>query len=244
MPNDDLLALCARSAPRLRALLLDAGNTLIFPDWARIAAWCAEAGAPLSVERLQQANTAATEALDRFMRRQAPRPPRGLLGTALEAAGLAPEVCETVLARIEGLDREGRLWRVVRPGTVEALRALRSLGLVLGVVSNADGRVERFLVDAGLREHLDFVLDSALVGVEKPDPAIFHLALERAGASPDQALHVGDICSIDVAGARAAGIEAVLLDPVEHYRGCDAPRIRHLDELAHALTLARRARAG
>ena len=162
MLDYDLHALCARLAPRLRALLLDAGNTLIFPDWVRIAAWCAEAGAPVSVERLQQANAVATEAWDRFMRGQAPRPPGGLFGAALEAAGVAPEPRETVLARIAEADREGRLWWVVRPGTVEALRALRSLGLVLGVVSNADGRVEQFLSEAGLREHLDFVLDSAL----------------------------------------------------------------------------------
>jgi putative hydrolase of the HAD superfamily len=60
---------------------------------------------------------------------------------------------------------------------------------------------------------LEFVLDSSEVGVEKPDPRIFRLALERAGLAPDEAVYVGDIYSIDVLGARAAGMGAVLLDP-------------------------------
>jgi FMN phosphatase YigB (HAD superfamily) len=53
--------------------------------------------------------------------------------------------------------------------------------------------------------------------VEKPDPRIFRLALERAGVGPDEAVYVGDLYSVDIRGARAAGIEAVLLDPGRHW---------------------------
>src|SRR2546423_15622480 len=63
------------------------------------------------------------------------------------------------------------------------------------------------------RSSLEFVLDSSAIGVEKPDPRIFRMALERSGLAPDEAVYIGDIYSIDVVGARAAGMQAVLLDP-------------------------------
>ena len=74
------------------------------------------------------------------------------------------------------------------PGSVEALRDLKALGVKLAVVSNADGSVEQQLRDDGIGQvgpgdgvELDAVLDSAVVGVAKPDPRIFELALERIG---------------------------------------------------------------
>lgn len=244
MPDAELLELCARLAPRLRALFLDAGNTLIFPDWERIALWCSEAGDAVPVERLLHGNYRAVAAWDAFVTGQAPPPPEGFFGAALEAAGIGPVARQQVLRRIHEAERAGTLWLTVRPGTVEALQALRAMGLVLGVISNADGRVEQFLAATGLRPYLDFVIDSARVGVEKPDPRIFQLALERAQVAPEEALHVGDICSVDVAGARRAGIEAVVIDPVGLYESCQAPRIRDLVELATALQRHRSALAG
>src|SRR5262249_1397802 len=71
----------------------------------------------------------------------------------------------------------------------------------------------------GLTAHLDFVIDSGLVGVEKPDPRIFRLGLDAAKVNAHEAVYVGDLYSVDVLGARAAGIEGVLLDP----RGLWAP---------------------
>jgi FMN phosphatase YigB (HAD superfamily) len=79
------------------------------------------------------------------------------------------------------------------------------------VVSNSDGRVEQALEAAGLRHLFDVVIDSTLAGVEKPDPRIFQAALEQLGVNPDEVIYVGDLYEIDVLGARAAGIEAVLL---------------------------------
>jgi FMN phosphatase YigB (HAD superfamily) len=84
---------------------------------------------------------------------------------------------------------------------------------------------------AGFRGHLDTVVDSHLVGVEKPDPRIFGIALERLGARAETAMFLGDVPAIDVAGARAAGIAAVLLDRHDLYEEADAPRIRRLEDL-------------
>ena len=122
----------------------------------------------------------------------------------------------------------------------EALGSLREQGLRLLVVSNSDGTVERGLAEVGLRRHLDAVIDSALVGFEKPDPRIFLHALECAGVSGRHALHVGDLYHADVTGARAAGVNAVLLDPFDDWEGVDCERARDLVELEQRLRVARR----
>jgi putative hydrolase of the HAD superfamily len=79
------------------------------------------------------------------------------------------------------------------------------------------------------------MLDSQLEGVEKPDPRLFELALEQAGGRPETTLHVGDFYWIDVQGARAAGLRAVLLDSAGLYPEADCPRIRSLGELPDLL---------
>jgi HAD superfamily hydrolase (TIGR01509 family) len=113
------------------------------------------------------------------------------------------------------MHRERHLWSSVAARSVESLSRLRRAGLLLGVVSNSDGRVEEALRAAGLREYFDVVVDSGLMGVEKPDPRIFHAALATLGVRPEEALYVGDLYEVDVVGARAAGIEAVLLGQPE-----------------------------
>ncbi|HKT60325.1 MAG TPA: HAD-IA family hydrolase, partial [Gemmatimonadales bacterium] len=108
---------------------------------------------------------------------------------------------------------EQHLWCDVAADAHEALARLRHAGLKLGIVSNSDGRVEEALVAAGLRPYFDVVVDSTLAGVEKPDPAIFRAALDALGVAAAEALYVGDLYEVDVVGANAAGIPAVLLAP-------------------------------
>ncbi len=82
------------------------------------------------------------------------------------------------------LHKEKHLWSAVHPGTVEALERLRDSGYRLAVVSNSDGRAEEGLAAAGLRPFFEFVIDSQLVGFEKPDPRIFEVALRQLGVAP------------------------------------------------------------
>jgi FMN phosphatase YigB (HAD superfamily) len=74
------------------------------------------------------------------------------------------------------------------------------------------------------------------VGVAKPDPAIFRLALEAMGVDPQHALHIGDTPAADVEGARAAGMHAVLVDPFDHHTELDCVRVGHLADLVTLLT--------
>ena len=97
----------------------------------------------------------------------------------------------------------------------EALEAVGAAGIRMAAVSNSDGTAARCLEAADLLDLFEFVVDSHEVGVEKPDPAIFRIALDRLGLPADQVWHVGDSYFHDIGGARAAGLaEAVLVDPL------------------------------
>jgi putative hydrolase of the HAD superfamily len=92
-----------------------------------------------------------------------------------------------------------------------ALPRLRERGARLVVVSNWDVSLHELLDRVGLAPYLDGIVTSAEVGARKPDPAIFERALGLAGVPASEALHVGDTLAEDVAGARNAGIEPVLI---------------------------------
>ena len=98
------------------------------------------------------------------------------------------------------------------PDVAPALTELRDRGLRLIAVSNWDCSLPRVLARCGLERMLDGTVSSAAAGARKPDPAIFSAALELAGCEAAEALHVGDTEEEDVAGARAAGIRALLID--------------------------------
>ncbi|HEY6865985.1 MAG TPA: HAD-IA family hydrolase, partial [Candidatus Eisenbacteria bacterium] len=93
-------------------------------------------------------------------------------------------------------------------------------------------RAESHLRDCDMLRGIEFVVDSHEVGIEKPDPAIFRLALDRLGVAAARALFVGDIRSVDEAGARGAGMPFVLLDPLGDYAGEGTAAIPGMDRLA------------
>ncbi|HLH76851.1 MAG TPA: HAD-IA family hydrolase [Candidatus Binataceae bacterium] len=105
-----------------------------------------------------------------------------------------------------------RNW-MVHPGAFETLRALREQGLELGVVSNFDSRLYTILEGLGLAEYFHSMTISSATGAAKPDPEIFRAALALHQAAPDQAMHVGDSSALDIVGAKAAGLEAILFAP-------------------------------
>lgn len=98
------------------------------------------------------------------------------------------------------------------PDAEPALRELRDAGLRIVCVSNWDISLGEVLERCGLAPYMDGIVSSAAAGVRKPDPAIFVAALDPLGLGPVDAVHVGDTPEEDVEGARAAGIEAILLD--------------------------------
>lgn len=138
-------------------------------------------------------------------------------------------------------DQAWQIWRRIRKidyglalfdDTIPALNKCREMGLTVGLISNMNQSGDELARSMGLLPHLDFSITSQEVGVEKPSPLIFERALQRAGAQPEGAVHVGDQMTSDVAGALNAGINAVLLDRDGNHRGYTAqPRIEGLEEL-------------
>ncbi len=228
-----------------RAVLFDAGGTLIHPDYGRVGAVLARelgrAPAPDAWAAAEYEGRAAVEAAmaaagasrdgDRWTVHFA---------AMFRALGYRDEEIARAGPHIVAEHRRANLWTVPQPGAAEGLAALRRAGYVLGVVSNADGTVDRLLAGAGLAADLAFVVDSGAVGIEKPDPAVFRLALDLAGVPAAEAWYVGDLYPVDVVGARRAGVEPVLLDPLGRYGDRDCRTARDVPTLCRALVAARR----
>ncbi len=213
--------------PILRAALFDAGGTLIRLDFEWMAANVALHGFPLSPPALRAAEVGGRRCYDASDRRSARSYWEGMLAGARVPESLRPEV----VADWERRQAEVGLW--VRPmeGASEVLRRVREAGARVGVISNSDGRAEDHLRRCGLREDVEFVLDSARVGFEKPDPRIFDQALRRLDAAGEEAVFVGDMLSVDGLGARAAGVRFVLVDETGDYGPPEQARVRGLSAL-------------
>lgn len=228
----------------LRAVLFDAGGTLIHPDYGRVGAVLARAlgraPAPDAWTAAEYEGRAAVEAVmtaeggSRDGTRWTVH-----FAAMFHAFGYGAGEVARVAPLLVAEHRRANLWTVPQPGAAEGLAALREAGYVVGVVSNADGTVDRLLAAAGLGADLAFVVDSGAVGVEKPDPAIFRLALDLAGVGADEALYVGDLYPVDVLGARRAGVEPVLLDPLGRYGARDCRTARDVPTLCRELVAAR-----
>lgn len=227
---------------RFRAILFDAGGTLLFLDHARIAErLSAVCGGRLTRTRLDEAAPGAALALEQAAGSDGERAARYLEVLCL-SAGLPASRWREARAELYRMHRERHLWSAGDPRTAPALARLREQGIRLGVVSNSDGRVEDALQAAGLRDAFDVVVDSSIAGVEKPDPRIFHVALDQLGIPPGDALYVGDVHEVDVAGARAAGMAAALVGP--NAAGTDVPCAPTVADLVEDLLGARIEPAG
>lgn len=112
-----------------------------------------------------------------------------------------------------------------------AMRALAAGGYRLGLISNFEEWLQEMLVELEVEDLFDCRIISGLEGVEKPDPKIFELALERVGVQPHRAVHVGDSPAMDAAPAEAAGMHALLLDRFDRYPESETTRIGSLAAL-------------
>jgi putative hydrolase of the HAD superfamily len=217
-----------------KALLFDFGGTLAFLDYDLLAREFSRDGRPIDALKLEHAEYEGRAAIDRLLMSGGDDVITAYtqyFGTWMAAAGIPEEELPTYGEHFRRLHGEASLWRIVRPGTMEALERLKSAGFRLAIVSNAEGQIDSDARRYGLHPFFDVIIDSHVVGVAKPDPRIFHIALERLGVAPDEARFAGDIYSIDILGARAAGIEAALIDQHDRYSWIDHAKIRHMSEL-------------
>ena len=121
-------------------------------------------------------------------------------------------------------------WDQILPETRQALERIgQEYGIA--VISNADGRIDAVLRRCDICDCFASITDSGIVGHEKPHPAIFEAALKEMKADPGESLYVGDVYSVDYVGAKKAGMDAVLFDVAGAYRERELPRVASLREL-------------
>ncbi len=219
----------------MRAVIFDAGNTLLRMNYAIIAEHLQARGRAVTLDQVEEAELRARVRLDPHLAPGASTESRDTHGWYLRY--MLEHLAITEEAEVEAIARWRRaynlpvgLWNRADPEALAAVRRVREAGLVAGVISNSNGSVRSILEQTGLAAHLHFIIDSSVVGVEKPDPRIFHLGLREAGVAPDEAVYVGDLYSVDVLGARAAGLEGILLDPRGFWAPRDCPLARGLHE--------------
>lgn len=205
----------ARGTGGLSAVLFDALGTLVFfpPPWPLLVGELAELGVEVGEAEARDALRAEIA----FYREHH--------GSASDAAGLARlrAQCTAVLARhlpaaaaLEPAALQRALLASLRftayPEAARVLAGLSAAGVPLVVVSNWDVSLHRVLADTGLAGFFAGVVTSAEHGSAKPGGSIFAAGLALAGVDdPSGVLHVGDDLDADVAGARAAGLEPVLV---------------------------------
>ena len=189
----------------MRALLIDAAGTLLHLK-EPVAVTYARIGRPFGVRRsipsIQEAFSAAMRAEH----------------DGLRYVGDGRVFWRTVVSRATGCTDPDYFEAVygafgapawsLAEGALGVLDALRARGIVVGVVSNWDTRLRPILSALGVLERVDVAIISGELGIEKPDPRIFHAACQALSVTPSQAIHLGDSRRADVEGARAAGLSA------------------------------------
>lgn len=214
---------------RPKAIFFDVGGTLIFPDLPQLMA-------PLLRRRIMPTSEQlflAERAAKHIHTRSADDMPGNrshwyvYFSSLLEQIGVGLDLLEELASRAT----DSSYWTLLAPGAKETLEQLRT-NYRLAVISNADGKIREVLERVGLAEYFESIVDSGLVGYEKPDPRIFEAGLAAMQLSPADGLYVGDIYGVDYAGATGAGMRAVVIDFPGVYRESNFPRVRSLDELA------------
>ncbi len=226
---------------RIRAVLFDAGYTLLFPRIEVVITDLKEHGYAATPDDFFAAERLAKQKLDEWlwpMMRTGQVPEQidyyywsEYLREFMRRLGVSEEGKGELTRRLIENFQNIQLWSRVMPDTPAFLEWMLAQGYLLGVVSNSIGTLEGQLVRLGLARYFQAILDSAIVGIQKPHAGIFKLARERLGVGSAEAVFVGDTYATDVGGAELAGMTGVLIDTVNAYPAATCPRISSLPEL-------------
>jgi putative hydrolase of the HAD superfamily len=225
----------------VETVLLDVGGVLVVPNHELVGRVAREHGGrpvPASLGRAHYEGVAAAERPGGFVWDDYRR-------AVLATVGVPPDALDGAADAL-GTGMEARaavVWTTVLPWARTGLAALGATGASLAVVSNSDGTVEDLLFQLGLAQvgpgpgqTVRAVVDSGAVGVEKPDPRIFEIALELIRARRERCVYVGDTVYADVDGATRAGIRPLHLDPVGWCRAVDHEHVADLSAVATLIT--------
>jgi len=218
----------------LKAIFFDVGNTLLFPDRKHILAPLHQRKQSPSLDQWHAIERKTKKEFDDILQHDG-KADHGFW--YLFYSHLLPELGvhdDALRDTLVNATRISANWCDIRPGTRETLLRL-GRRYPLAVISNADGKIADVLNRCGIADCFQQITDSGLVGYEKPHPAIFKAALHAMNVSPEQSLYVGDVFSVDYAGATCAGMQAILFDVSGAYRESGLPRVESLEELENKM---------
>ncbi len=214
----------------IEAVLLDIGGVFNLPVPSRVAEACSRAGHPIDEAGVPRAHYRGATVFD-HPGEDALAPvdrwwPEYLREFA-RSLGITDETLITeIVANLVNEFTTGGLWDYEIPGARQGLQALADKGLRLGIITNNDGEAltrlraaELAQVGPGVGVNVECVIDSGAVGLEKPDPRIFELALIAMRIEPSKCIYVGDMPGIDAVGATRAGIKPFIIDPYQDHDG-------------------------
>ncbi|MCI0694001.1 HAD family hydrolase [candidate division KSB1 bacterium] len=213
---------------RSEAILFDAGQTFLFPDFPFLKNLLAEYGVTTDILPLQKGAALARE---KTFRHREKENWKEYLTFWMQYVGAAEHAIPEILVRILERHKREHLWSWPDPTAAEVFARLKNLGYRLGVISNSDGSIASSMQKFGFAPLFDCMIDSHVVGVEKPDPRIFEMALQQLGLPAERCVYVGDNYDRDIIGARRAGLVPILIDPFNVVAEQDVVRIKGLEEL-------------
>ena len=220
--------------PPVQAIFFDIGDTLIFDDpplRERLTLALHAAGLTVTEARLPEAfRIGEAFAVKKYVEGISWEDP-DVLGEAVQrilaALGLPLSEWSRLLADFAAVP----FVRYLHPDALALVAELKERGFILGAISDWETTLPDLLAELGMTRYLDALAVSEIVGVTKPDPRLFQEALRQAHAIPETSLHIGDWYELDVAGARGAGMQALLFDWPERRPLVDCPRVTTFDEL-------------
>lgn len=214
----------------LRAIFFDAGNTLVFPDRDQTLAPLKSRGVAVSEETIFAAERAARRFLDANFSGDPKQVDQRYWNVYFgEMLGGFPQLHD-LLPELAAASRNSANWGIVRPGTREQLLRLKQK-YRLAVISNSDGHIADLFSRVGLGDCFETITDSGRVGFQKPHPEIFRAALRSLDVPAEESVYIGDVYSIDYTGARAVGMQAILMDPFGTYATNGVRRVTKLADL-------------
>lgn len=217
--------------PSPRVIFFDVGNTLLFPNRAKMLAPIPSDLHP-TLEQWQAFERKTKSEFDAG--RQTGRVDHGFWwifhNHLLDEIGATENSREALLQELVKNTQDSANWDQILPGTRPALDRIASR-FRIAIISNADGKIENVLSRCGIADCFESITDSGIVGFEKPRLEIFAAALKAMNARAEESLYVGDVYSVDYVGARNAGMQAVLFDVAGAYRDRPEPRVESLKEL-------------
>jgi HAD superfamily hydrolase (TIGR01509 family) len=218
----------------IKAIFFDVGNTLLFPNHARILAPLWERNITPSAELLRELECRTKNEFDAMLEHGPADHGFWFLfySHLLDKLGVEADGLRDLLVEATRISAN---WCDIRPGTRETLQRIGQR-YQAGVISNADGKIAHVLERCGIADCFLNITDSGLVGYEKPRAEIFEAALREMGARPEESLYVGDVYSVDYLGATGAGMQAMLFDVAGAYEEKGVPRVESLEELGGILS--------